>query len=273
MSDRRLTPATARVALEGLRGTLDRPAYTAGRRATLAVPVADLCPAPGALRDRQLTFGAVVTVIDEDDGWSFVQARADGYCGWLAPGTLAQDRPPATHRVSAPGTHVYAEPDIKRGEVMALSLNARLAVAGIEGRFARLATGGYVPTVHVSGRPDADPVAVAESLLGTPYLWGGNSRWGIDCSGLVQAALTACGTPCPGDSDLQWQGLGAAVPLDDIRRGDLLFWRGHVAMACSAEVLIHANGHSMSVAHEGIAATLARIEAAGEGPFLGVKRI
>lgn len=267
--DRRLTPATDRVALESLRGRLDRPAYTQGRAARLSVPLADLLTAPDGRRDRQVNFGADVTVIEVRDGFSFVQTALDGYCGWLDSAALTDDLPPLTHRVTAPATHVYPAPDMKQPQVMSLSLGARLAVAGTEGRFVRLATGGFVPVQHVGTEAAQDPVGVAETLLGTPYLWGGNSRWGIDCSGLVQAALAACDIPCPGDSDLQRD---AFPSTDRIRRGDLLFWPGHVALAVSPDLMIHATAWTMSVTHEPIAEAIARIDAAGEGPFQGARR-
>ena len=225
--------------------------------------------APDGRRDRQVNFGADVTVIETRDGWSFVQTDLDGYCGWLPAPALTTDLPPVTHRVTAPATHVYPAPDMKQPERTSLSLGARLSVTGTEGRFARLATGGFVPVPHIGDRPAADPVPVAESLLGTPYLWGGNSRWGIDCSGLVQAALTACGVPCPGDSDLQRAAFPAA---DDIRRGDLLFWPGHVALAVSPDRMIHATAWAMAVIVEAIPEAMARIDAAGDGPFLGIRR-
>lgn len=272
MTDRRLTPFSGRVALDTLRGQV--PArFTAGEAARICLPVCDLCPEPGALRDRQRLFGAEVTVIDRQGGWAFVQARADDYCGWVVEPALAAPVA-ATHVVCVPATHVYREASIKRGEVMRLSLGARVAVTGTEGKFAVTAE-GHIPAQHLRpvDRPETDPVAVAERLLGTPYLWGGNSRDGIDCSGLVQVALALCGRACPGDSDLQAVAFGAALPEGTRpERGDLLFWKGHVAMVCDAERLIHANAHTMSVAHEGIGACLARIAAAGEGPCLGHKR-
>lgn len=272
MSDRRLTPFSGRVALDTLRGQIDA-RFTAGEPARICLPVCDLYPEPGALRDRQRLFGAEVVVIDRQGGWAFVQALADGYCGWVVEPALAAPVI-VTHVVAAPATHVYREASIKRGEVMRLGLGARLAVTGLEGKFAVTAE-GYIPAQHLRplDRPETDPVAVAERFLGTPYLWGGNSRDGIDCSGLVQLALALCGRACPGDSDLQAAAFGAALPAGTRpERGDLLFWKGHVAMACDAERLIHANGHTMSVAHEGIAACLARIAAAGEGTFLGHMR-
>ncbi|SNR34457.1 NlpC/P60 family protein [Paracoccus sediminis] len=267
--DRRLTPATDRVALDCLRGVIERPSYTPGRPARLAAWLADLMTAPDGRRDRQVNFGADVTVIETRGGWCFVQAAFDGYCGWLPAAALATGLPPLTHRVTAPATHVYPAPDMKQPEQASLSIGARLSVAGIEGRFARLGTGGFVPVQHIGDQPATDPVAVAERLLGTPYLWGGNSRWGIDCSGLVQAALTACDIPCPGDSDLQRADFPVA---DTIRRGDLLFWPGHVALAMSPDRMIHATAFAMAVIVESIPQAMARIDAAGEGPFLGIRR-
>lgn len=267
--DHRLTPATDRIALDSLRGTLERPSYTAGRTARLAEPLADLRPAPDAPRDRQINFGADVTVIETRDAMAFVQAHSDGYCGWLPASSLSDHLPEITHRVTAPATHLYPAADMKQPEICGLSIGARLSVLAIDGNFARLAGGSHVPLQHIGNQPAPDPVAVAETLMGTPYLWGGNSRWGLDCSALVQVALTECGIACPGDSDMQ----EAAFPaVTTIRRGDLLFWPRHVAMAVSDQVMIHATAWKMAVIHENIANAIARIDAAGSGPFLGIRR-
>ncbi|MFV0408692.1 MAG: C40 family peptidase [Paracoccus sp. (in: a-proteobacteria)] len=269
MSDRRLTPATERVALSSLRGVLDRPGYTDGFRARITAPLAELLVRPDGPRDRQLNFGADVTVIETRDGWAFVQAARDGYVGWVEEADLSREIPQITHRVSAPATHIYPEPDIKLRELASLSLNARLSVVEIQGSFARLAQGGWVPVQAISDRFAADSVELAESLMGTPYLWGGNSRGGIDCSGLMQAALHGCGLACPGDADLQE---AAFKPVDEIHRGDLLFWPGHVAMACGDGRMVHATAWQMRVIHEDIGHAIARIEAAGDGPFRGARR-
>lgn len=267
--DPRLTPATDRVALIGWKDSLQRPAYTEGKPARIAVSLTDLRNTTEGRRERQLNFGADVIVIEECGDMAFVQARLDGYCGWICARDLTEERPAITHRVSAPASHVYSAPDIKQPELHALSMGARLAVVASEGSFAALASGGYVPRCHIDDRAATDPIPLAEALLGTPYLWGGNSHFGIDCSGLVQTALTGCGVTCPGDSDLQ---RGAFPQVHDIRRGDLLFWPGHVAIAASAGQMIHATAWKMAVIYEAIPDALARIDAAGDGPFLGVRR-
>lgn len=267
--DRRLTPATERVALESLRGVLKRPEYTAGRPARLSAAVADLQNVPEGRRDRQLIFGADLTVIEARGGWAFVQTAQDGYCGWLPENVLGTGTSPITHRITAPASHLYSAPDMKQPEFCALSIGARLSVTGTEAGFAQLATGGYIPLQHIGDKPSTDPVTTAESLLGTPYLWGGNSHAGLDCSGLVQIALLDCGIPCPGDSDLQHS---AFPKVSTIQRGDLLFWPGHVAMAISADVMIHATAWKMAVIREGIQDAIARIEASGDGPFLDIRR-
>ncbi len=269
MMDRRLTPATDRVALTRLRGVLERPDYTDGTPARIAAPLAELLVRPDGPRDRQLNFGADLVVIDRQDGWAFVQVARDGYVGWVAEGDLTARMPAITHRVSAPATHLYPEPNMKLREIASLSVNARLSVVEIRDGFARLAQGGWVPVQAISDGFADDPVALAESLLGTPYLWGGNSRGGIDCSGMVQAALHGCGIACPGDADLQEHAFEA---VEEMRRGDLLFWPGHVAMVCGDGRMIHATAWQMRVIHEDIASAIARIEASGNGPFRGARR-
>ena len=271
-----MTPANGRVAAQWLRGKVEAEQFTDGEECRVKVPVCDLREEPHAVRrERQLLFGDAFTVLEDRDGFAFGQSGKDGYCGYVRSADL-QDAQPATHIVGARSTHAYPEPNIKLPEVMALSFGSKLAVEDEDGRFVRTREGHYLPRVHVRAldRHFDDPVAVAEMFLGTPYLWAGNTCAGIDCSGLVQAALLACGIACPGDSDLQEQALGQ--PLSDTastRRGDMFFWKGHVAMAVDDDRLIHANGHTMSVAYEPIKAAIARIAAAGEGQVTSRRRI
>lgn len=273
--DRRLTPATPRVAHVSLKGEIEAKCFTDGEPARVTAPLADLLAGPGGARDRQILFGDRVTVIERRQGWAFLMAAKDGYCGWVAEGALGPDAVP-THRVSGRATHAYPEPSLKSRAVGALSFGATLRVTGDSGKFHETAEGWFVPRAQVAPVAELwdDPVEVAELFLGAPYLWGGNSHEGIDCSGLVQAALLACGRPCPGDSDQQAAALGHEVAkAGPWQRGDLFFWPGHVAMAVDGAHLIHANGFRAAVTHEGIEMCLARIDAAGEGPLTAVRRL
>ena len=269
--DRRLTPANDRVAHVSLRGQVEGVEFFEGVPAQIRVPVTDLCRAPGGPRDRQLLLGAAVTVLEDRDGWSFLQ-EAGGYVGYVASGHLGGGAAP-DHRVGTFATHAYAEEDFKSPERVALPFGARLKVLDERRRFYETDQ-GFVPKSHLRplDRPFEDPVTVAQIHFGVPYLWGGNSTRGIDCSGLVSAALGACGIACPADSDLQRAALGEAV-TDAPRRGDLVFWKGHVAMMVDEAVMLHANAHHMACRYEPFEAACLRIEAQGDGPVLVRKRL
>ena len=187
MTDRRLHPDPERI--------------TEKTAAQITLPVVDLNRSPDGPRDRQALYGEALTVLHRTDGAAYVQLTKDSYCGYISETAIGPAVRP-THVVTAPATHAYTRADLKSPDVSSLSFGSRVVVTGTEGRFAQTSL-GHIPTQHLAPLPHAfpDPAAVAELFLGTPYLWGGNSRWGIDCSGLVQAAFLACGIPCPGDSD------------------------------------------------------------------------
>lgn len=269
--DRRLTPATARIAHISLQGQMDAPAFTAGETLQIAVPLADLLRSPNGPRERQLWLGEDFTVIDRMKGHAFGCAAKDGYCGWLPEGALEQG-PPATHWVASTGTHLYAKPKASSQNLSDLPMGARVAVLDQVGTYAQT-TQGFVPASHLLplGTYLSDPVAVAEMFLHSPYLWGGNSRAGLDCSGLAQISHLACGMDLPADSDLQET--AGRVVQGDFQRGDLLFWNGHVALAVDSQRLIHANGNTMSVAYENIADAIARIQLAEGAPLRSHRRL
>lgn len=264
MSDPRSLPANGRVACESLRGEVPADAYVVGAARQLVVPVADLRRAPDGPRDRQVVMGEGVRVLEDRDGWSFVQASKDGYCGYLRCETLGDVRA-ATHWINVPSSHVYEAANFKSPDLMTLSFGAQITVLDMQQRFAHTPF-GYVPRQHIAPLGEAlrSPAQIARLFLGTPYLWGGNTRFGIDCSGLVQAALIACGIPCPGDSDQQEAALGRTVS-GNFKAGDLLFWKGHVAMLADTKTLIHANAHAMAVVLESTDQAIARIAAQGDG--------
>ena len=269
MTDRRSLFATDRVAHVSLRGTVDAQVFAEGAPMQITAPVANLhrTPAPAARLERQVLAGAQVCVLEQVDGFSFVRDEDTGYVGYMDSAALGPVAPP-THRVRVRTTLAFGEPDIKSATPLPLSLGSRLCVTGAEGRFLRTESGRFVPADHLSPlrQEETDPVSVADRLLGAPYLWGGNSAFGLDCSGLVQIALNACGRACPGDSDQQEAAIGPSLPKGTApKRGDLLFWKGHAAWVSDATTLLHANAFAMAVAIEPLESALARIEAQGEG--------
>lgn len=275
--DRRLTPARPDVAAAHLKGRVDALRYSAGERRRVAVGHAGLrrAPQPDASLETEALFGEEATVYDELEGWSWVQLEGDGYVGYMASAALSEELGPgATHRVAALRTLLFPSPSIKTPPSDALSMGAKVCVVDEDGRFAVLDTGAYAVAAHLKPVDDveADPVAVAERFLGAPYLWGGRTSLGLDCSGLVQVALAASGIRAPRDADMQEAALGSPVPLEEARRGDLMFWKGHVALVRDTNTLVHANAHAMAVALEPLDAAVTRILAAGD-PVTAVKRL
>jgi cell wall-associated NlpC family hydrolase len=224
-------------------------------------------PSPDAALDTEALKGERVAVYEiNDEGWARGRLVTDGYAGFLPAGALAAPGPAPTHKVAALRTLAFPGPSIKLPPLEFLSLGCRLAIARIDPPFAIAASGAYVPARHLAPLDvnEGDLVAVAERFVGVPYLWGGKTSLGLDCSGLVQVSLAACGIASPRDSGMQEQALGRPLAsVGDARRGDLLFWKGHVAIVRDAATMIHANAHHMAVAIEPIGEAIARISAAG----------
>ena len=245
-----------------------------GEVRTIGVPVADLRAEPDGKRDRQLIYGEDFRVLETLDGWAHGCAEKDGYTGYVRTDLLVAQRIP-THFVSARSSHLYPAPDFKTEEVAALSFGARLSVIAEHEKFVELVGGQFVPRPHIAPIDEQfdDPIEVAERFMGVPYLWGGNSIWGLDCSGLVQVALQSCGVDCPGDADMQEGRVGTVIG-DNAKpeRGDLFFWKGHVGLIRDENTLLHANAYHMAVVDEPLDEAIARIKAQGDGPVTGRRR-
>ena len=280
MSDPRLTPFNGRVAHVSLEGKVEAATFTAGELMQVATPVATLRRHPDGDRDRELVLGRDFLVLDEETAapWVFGISSCDGYCGWV-DGRLLADREPHTHWVCVRESYLKATPDLKTTEpTVPVFLGSRVFDKEVIGEWAKIARHNgaadgrnncFLPVCHLRSAAEFadEPVQVARQFLGTPYLWGGNSGRGLDCSGLVQAAYHACGFACPGDSDLQ-----EAMPgerLDDsaeLNSGDLIFWNGHVALVTGPDTMIHTNAHHMNTVEEPIEPAIARIAKTDTGP-------
>ncbi len=270
--DPRLNPFRDDLAAAHLEGQVEARKFVTGTRRQVIEPSAPILRRPrfNAALDTEALFGETVVVYDDHEGWSWVQLETDKYVGYLPTSALGDEVAEATHRVSVPRTMLFPEPDIKSGPVQFISLNTPLSATSERDGFLELAQyRGFVFKRHVTpwNEFQSDFVSVAETFLGTPYLWGGRQSLGLDCSGLVQMSLAATGYAAQRDSYMQEQSLGTALDCLDttaLRRGDLVFWPGHVAIVFDGDRFIHANGHHMQVVIEPIAETVDRIASIGK---------
>ena len=273
--DPRVTLARADLAARDLEAIVAAGRYADRRRYVCAAPAAAILrgPSPDAEQVDQLLCGEGFDVVDQVDGFAWGQARRDGYVGFVESAGLKPADGPPDMKVCAIRTYAFAEPSIKSRALGPYSLGALLRVEAREGRFVRAAGIGWFVETHLSpvGVFETDPVAVAERYLGAPYLWGGRESLGLDCSGLTLQAFGACGVALPRDTDQQQAG-GRPLTEDRLRRGDLVFWKGHVALMVDGETIVHANAHHMATAKEPLSETRARYLAAGVGEPTAFRR-
>jgi Bacterial dipeptidyl-peptidase Sh3 domain/NlpC/P60 family len=271
MDDARLTPARPDLAAKYLEGKIKAARFVAGKEFEISDAIAPLRdgPSPEAMLLTQALKGERVTIYDRNgEGWAWGQLNSDGYVGWLPDRALAKLAAAPTHKITSLRTFAFPGPSIKLPPVETLVMGALVTVLREDGDFAVTREGWYLPRAHLAGisHLEGDFVAVAERFAGTPYLWGGKSSLGIDCSGLLQVSLNAAGVGCPRDSDMQQDSLGRTLGLPEsskLQRGDLIFWNGHVAVVRDAGTIVHANAHHMATVIENTRDAIARITASG----------
>ncbi len=273
LGDRRLLPKDA----------AGKKIASTGKQATINVAFTELRAQPDfqSAIDTQLIFGEDVEVFAEEGEWKLVKAERDDYVGWLEAITLVENQPSPTHLVSAPRTFLYPEPDMKKPHKGMRSMGSALRIVGFKenrgSSYGILETGEAVYAKHIRSTEEhaSDPVSIAEELVNTPYLWAGTSAFGLDCSGLIKLAFFMCGKKICRDSDQQAATVGSEIDpgknFENLKRGDLVFWKGHVGIMQNKDTLLHANGHSMMVNSEPLKAAVERISYLYDAP-IGVRR-
>jgi len=278
--DPRLIPARGDIAAQHLRGEIMAERYVTGTDYQVVESAAPLRkhPRSDASLLTQALFGEIITVYEEGEGWVWGQLKSDDYVGYMPLHALSPHLSQPSHRVSVLRTYVYREPDIKSPPLDLLSLNSQLCVVHSNDNFNQLETGSFIYSAHTRRIDDFDPdfVTVAETFVGTPYLWGGKTSLGLDCSGLVQLSLAACGKSVRRDTDMMQEQLGAEIPLTSdlsgLQRGDIIFWQGHIAILCDETTIVHANGHHMATVIEPLKIARNRISSLF-GEITAIKRL
>ncbi|ESQ78550.1 NlpC/P60 family protein [Asticcacaulis sp. YBE204] len=278
--DPRMTPFKDGKADQLLEGLMRAQNFVVGETMGCTKPSTAIRAAPNDSAEQwdQLLFGERFRVIERSRDYVWGQSLRDGYCGYVREDELSREWFVPTHFVSTLRSYVFSEPNLKSRIVCALSLNALVSAGETDGKYTRINNLGWIYTAHLGdfGGFHGDYVSVAEAYLNAPYQWGGRESDGLDCSGLVQQSLYAVGQACPRDSDMQaalGHALDIGADLKGLYRGDLVFWKGHVAIMCDEDHIIHANGFHMKTVVEPLREAVDRIDAAGVGLPTAFRRL
>ena len=272
--DPRLTPANEIVACSTLKGKIKHANFVEAKNYQVNVPFVDLLGSPDGKRNRQLIYGSKVKYFSAAKGWAFIQNTYDNYVGYVPESTIASETQ-KTHIVTAPLAHVFMEPNIKSKNIEILPLAARVSGEMIGNGFLETEL-GWISVSQLKRKTELskDPVEVSKLLQNAPYLWGGNTTLGIDCSGLIQISLLLCGIDCPGDSDQQMNTLGQNIDIGSPRKkGDIIFWKGHVAWALNERQILHANAYHMATVIEEANEAIERIKKQDNNSVIAHKRL
>ena len=272
--DPRLTPANEIVACSSLKGKIKHSNFIEGKNYQINVPLVDLLSAPDGKRNRQLIYGSKVKYFGAAEGWAFIQNTYDSYVGYVPQNTITSETK-RTHIVTASLAHVFLEPNIKSKNIDILPLTSRVSGKTVENGFLETEL-GWISVAQLKRKTELpeDPVEVSKLLQNAPYLWGGNTSLGIDCSGLIQISMLLCGLDCPGDSDQQMKALGQNLDIGSSRkRGDILFWEGHVAWAVNESQILHANAYHMATVTEEADEAIERIKKQDNNNVIAHKRL
>ena len=272
--DPRLTPANGIVACSTLKGKINHSNFVEAKNYQVNVPFVDLLGSPDGKRNRQLIYGSKVKYFSAAKGWAFIQNTYDNYVGYVPESTIALETQ-KTHIVTVPLAHVFLEPNIKSKNIEMLPLAAKVSGQIVENDFLETEL-GWISVSQLKREKELlkDPVEISKLFQYAPYLWGGNTYLGIDCSGLIQVSLLLCGVDCPGDSDQQMNTLGHNLDIGSPRKkGDILFWKGHVAWALNEKQILHANAYHMATVIEEANEAIERIKKQDDNSVIAHKRL